>query len=193
MDTLIFFASQEEAHEWFEKNHENANELWFGFYKVKSMKTGITYKQALDEALCFGWIDGLRKSIDEERWMIRFTPRKSNSIWSNVNIKRMEELLKMDLVKSMGIKAFEARTENRSGVYSFENRPKALPDEYEQIFVANPKAWEYFMSKPPSYRTPAIWWVISAKTEATRLKRLNILIEDSENNRTIALLTRKKK
>jgi uncharacterized protein YdeI (YjbR/CyaY-like superfamily) len=143
--------------------------------------------------LCFGWIDGLRKGIDERRYAIRFTPRRARSIWSAVNLKRVPELIELGLMKPAGLKAYEARQENRTGVYSYETRPKELPATYAKVFRANKAAWAFWQTQPPSYQRAAIWWVVSAKQEATRQKRLAALIEDSANARTIPALTRRPK
>jgi uncharacterized protein YdeI (YjbR/CyaY-like superfamily) len=187
---VTFFASSDEFRQWLEQNHDTMQELWIGFYKKDSGKTGITYKEAVDQALCFGWIDGIRKSVDTLSYMNRFTPRKRSSNWSSVNIKRVGELTEMGLMHPAGIKAFTERDPRRSEMYSFERENVALDSAYEEKLRANEKAWSFFQAQPPSYRKPAIWWVMSARQEATRLKRLATLIEDSENGLRIALLRR---
>jgi uncharacterized protein YdeI (YjbR/CyaY-like superfamily) len=174
-----FFKSQEEFRSWLDKNHDQVPALWVGLQKTGSSQKGLNYKQALDEALCFGWIDGVRKSIDESRWTIRFTPRKPRSIWSAVNIKRVGELKALGLMKPSGLKQFEERDEKRAKLYSFENAPVELDAAYEKQFKANKKAWEFFQSQAPYYQRTARFWVMSAKKEETRLKRLSILIESS--------------
>jgi uncharacterized protein YdeI (YjbR/CyaY-like superfamily) len=174
-----FFKSQAEFRAWLEKNHDQVSELWVGLQKTGSTQKGLHYKQALDEALCFGWIDGLRKSIDESRWTIRFTPRKPRSIWSAVNIKRVGELKALGLIKPPGLKQFEGRDEKRAKLYSFENAPVELDAAYERQFQANKKAWEFFQSQASYYQRAIKFWVMSAKKEETRLKRLAILIEHS--------------
>jgi uncharacterized protein YdeI (YjbR/CyaY-like superfamily) len=186
----IFFSKQSELKKWFEKNHNKIQELLVGFYKKSSNKPSITYQEALDEALCFGWIDSIRRSIDDISYTIRFTPRKPKSYWSMVNIKRVMELKKLGRMKPSGLKTFRARDREKSEKYSFERRNVKLNPSYERKLKANEKAWDYFQSKPPSYQKPAIWWIMSAKQEETRLKRLARLIEDSENGRTIPPLTR---
>ncbi|MBO9683930.1 MAG: YdeI/OmpD-associated family protein [Flavisolibacter sp.] len=193
MQTPIFFKSLNELHKWFQKSHGKTSEVWIGFYKVNSGKKGIGYKEAVDEALCFGWIDGIRKSLDEESYVNRFTPRKKSSIWSNVNIKRINELIEEGRVHPAGLAAFKERTKERSGLYSFEQNSHKLSPAFEKKFKANKKAWKYFTSKAPWYQRTSIHWVMSAKQEATRLKRLETLITDSENEKTIALLTREPK
>ena len=186
----IFFNSQQLFHKWLQKNHNKATELWIGFYKVKSGKPSITYKQAVDEALCFGWIDGIRKSIDEHSYTIRFTPRKKKSIWSNVNTKRMQELIEEDKVQKEGLAAFNERIPEKAGVYSFEQDTHELPPAFLKKFKANKTAWKYFTSKAPWYQRTSIHWVMSAKQEATRVKRLETLINDSASQTTIKPLTR---
>jgi len=193
MQGIRFFRSAAEAHKWFEKNHSKASELWLGFYMVKSGKKGATYRQVLDEALCFGWIDGIRKNLNEESYTIRFTPRKKKSIWSNVNTKRINELIELGRVQPPGLAAFQQRNEKRAGIYSFEQDAHKLAPTYEKKFRAHKKAWAYFTSRAPWYQRTSIHWVMSAKQEATRLKRLQTLIDDSENERTIGLLTRNPK
>jgi uncharacterized protein YdeI (YjbR/CyaY-like superfamily) len=193
MQTSIFFKSLSELHKWFQKNHSKTSEVWIGFYKVSSGKKGISYKEAVDEALCFGWIDGIRKGLDEESYVNRFTPRKKSSIWSNVNIKRINELIEDGRVQPAGLAAFKERTKERSGLYSFEQNSHKLAPAFEKKFKANKKAWTYFTSRAPWYQRTSIHWVMNAKQEATRLKRLETLITDSENEKTIALLTRKPK
>lgn len=141
-----YFTSAVKFHQWLEKNHARSIELWVGFYKRSSGKAGITYQEALDEALCCGWIDGIRKAVDESRYTIRFTPRKPGSIWSNVNIKRANELIALGWMWPAGLAAFQARKQEKSGVYSYENRPRRLSAEYEKKFHANNKAWVYFQT-----------------------------------------------
>ena len=187
-----FFATPSAFRKWLEEHHETAQELWVGFYKTSSGKPSITWPEAVDQALCFGWIDGVRKGIDDLSYTIRFTPRKPHSIWSAVNIKRAQELARLSLMRPAGLKAFEERDQKKSGLYSYEQRKSSqLDPAYENQFKANKKAWDFFQSKPPSYQQPAIWWVMSAKQEETRLKRLARLIEDSEHGRTIGPLTRR--
>jgi uncharacterized protein YdeI (YjbR/CyaY-like superfamily) len=186
---IIFFESASGFRAWFEENHEQATELFIGFYKVNSGKTGITYAEALDEALCFGWIDGVRKSIDATSYTIRFTPRKLGSIWSSVNTKRADELLQLGLMRPPGLKAFQERDQGKSQQYSYEARNRELDESYEERFRANTKAWDFFQAQAPSYQKVANWWVMSAKKEETRLKRLATLIQDSENGKRLAHLT----
>jgi len=187
----LFFASPSELRNWFEKHHETTQELWVGFYKTSSGKPSVTWPEAVDQALCFGWIDGVRKGIDDLSYTIRFTPRRPHSIWSSVNVKRVGELIKLGLMQPTGLKTFQERDQIKSGVYSYEQRKNSqLDPAYENQLRANKKAWEFFQSRPPSYQQPAIWWVMSARQEETRLKRLAILIECSEQGRTVPPLTR---
>jgi uncharacterized protein YdeI (YjbR/CyaY-like superfamily) len=186
-----FFATPDDFRAWLEGNHEGAGELWVGFYKVGSGRTSITWPQSVDQALCFGWIDGVRKRIDDASYVIRFTSRKPDSTWSAVNIRRIGGLAAEGLVHPAGIKAFAARADERSAIYAYEQRQAAeLDAKAEEQFRANARAWDFFQAQPPSYRRTAIYWVISAKREETRARRLATLIADSEAGRTIAPLTR---
>jgi uncharacterized protein YdeI (YjbR/CyaY-like superfamily) len=186
----VFFTRQSQFRKWMEKNHNKESELWVGFYKKDSGKDSITWPQSVDEALCFGWIDGIRKSIDSISYMIRFTPRKSTSIWSSINIKRAKELSELGLMDPAGIAVFKNRDEKKSNQYSFEQKSVKLDEEFEKKFRANKKAWNHFQSMAPSYKKTATWWVMSAKQEETRLRRLNILIKDSGISQKIGPLKR---
>lgn len=150
-----------------------------GFYKKDSGKPSINWPESVDEALCFGWIDGVRKSIDEISYTIRFTPRKTTSIWSLVNIKKVGVLTSEGRIQAAGIQAFAARKESKSGIYAFEQEPTELPDAFKKIFCKNKTAWSFFQAQPPSYRQTLVWWVINAKQEATQKSRLDRLIEAS--------------
>jgi uncharacterized protein YdeI (YjbR/CyaY-like superfamily) len=158
-----FFKSPAEFRDWLEKNHSQFTELWVGFYRKDSGRGGLTYQEALDEALCFGWIDGLKKKVNEISFTQRFTPRKKRSIWSAVNTRRVGELGKLGRLMPPGLAAFAARDPERSGIYSFENRTRQLDGAYEKKFKANRKAWEFFQSLPPGYRRTATWWVVREK------------------------------
>jgi uncharacterized protein YdeI (YjbR/CyaY-like superfamily) len=185
-----FFATPTEFRGWLEKHHDEAEELWVGFHKKDSGKPSITWPEAVDEVLCFGWIDGQRKSIDDTSYAIRFTRRKARSIWSAVNLKRVPELAREGRMHTAGRNAFEQRVTERSRIYSYEQRRAAqLEDAHEKRFRANRKAWDFFQAAPPSYRKAAIWWVTSAKAEETKLRRLAKLIDDSEHGRTVPPLT----
>ena len=187
----IFFASPAEFRDWLERNHASATEVLVGVYKKDSGRQNMTYQQSLDQALAFGWIDGVRGALDDVSYTMRFSPRKPRSIWSAINIKRIAELTERDLMHASGLKVFAERDLRQQQKYSNEQERIALSDAYEAQFRANAPAWEYFQSRPPSYRKTAVGWVISAKQEATRLKRLATLIEDSAAGRKIAPLTRK--
>ena len=186
---LKFFKTPADFRKWFETHHASVTELWVGFYKKDSGRKSITWPQAVDEALCFGWIDGIRKSRDEVSYKIRFTPRKQRSIWSAVNIRRVAELSKQGLMQPAGLKAFAARQENRSGIYAYEQRSSELPEQYAKKLKQNEAAWKFFEAQAPSYRKTANWWVLSAKREETRLRRLDKLIDDSASERTIRQFT----
>ena len=182
---IKFFKTPEAFRKWLEKNHNKKDELWLGFYKKSSGKKSITYKEVVDAVLCFGWIDGISKGIDEEKYCQRCTPRRAKSIWSAINIKKIEELTKKGLMHEAGLKAFNNRDKKLAGLYSFEQKEIKFPAAYIKKLKANKKAWEYFSKMPPSYRKAATWWVISAKQEETRLRRHNALIKDSEVGRKI--------
>jgi uncharacterized protein YdeI (YjbR/CyaY-like superfamily) len=175
----IFFLTSQELRAWFRKNHLSATELWIGFHKKHTGKPSITWPESVDEAVCVGWIDGIRKGIDEESYMIRFTPRRSGSIWSAVNIKRVEALTNEKRMQPAGLAALAGRRENKSGIYSYEQRSAQLPEAYAALLRKNKKAWDFFQAQPPSYRKMIGWWVVSAKQEKTRRKRLDRLITQS--------------
>lgn len=190
----VFFDDAGALRRWLEKNHAQAAELFIGFLKKRPGKKSLTYAEALDEALCFGWIDGVRRSLDESRWYQRFTPRKAKSIWSLVNVRHVERLEKEGRMAPPGRKAFEARDESRTGLYSFEQRKApAFARAEEQAFRSNPKAWAFFQAQPPGYRRTATFWVVSAKKPETRQRRLAQLVADSANGRRLGLLTRPEK
>jgi len=190
MIKIEFFASASKFRQWLAANHERATELWVGFYKKGSGKPSLTWPESVDEALCFGWIDGIRKGVDDISYTIRFTPRRPRSIWSAVNVKRAQELTKLGLMQPAGLAAFQKRREDRSRVYAYEQQERMLDEAYEKKLRANNKAWAFFQTQPAWYQRTASWWVISAKKEETRLKRLATLIADSAAGRTIAPLTR---
>jgi uncharacterized protein YdeI (YjbR/CyaY-like superfamily) len=186
-----FFASPLDFREWLEKNHANAQELWVGFHKRDSGRPSLTWPESVDCALCFGWIDGVRKSLNATSYTIRFTPRKPTSTWSAINIKRVAELTKMGMMHAAGMEAFGRRTEEKSAIYAYEQRHKAkLSAAYEKRFRAQHAAWDFYRAQPPWYQRVSAYWVISAKKEETRLKRLATLIEESAHERTIRLVKR---
>jgi uncharacterized protein YdeI (YjbR/CyaY-like superfamily) len=180
-----FFRTPADFQSWLEKNHAAATELWVGFYKKDSRNPSITWRESVDEALCFGWIDGIRKRINEVSYKIRFTPRRPGSIWSATNIKRAKELAQERRMRSTGLKAFAARTKNKSGVYSYEQRSTELKQPYAKLLKQNKAAWNFFQTQPPSYRKMIDWWIVSAKKEQTRMARLAKLISESENGKRL--------
>ena len=186
----IFFEKPAELRAWLERNHATEKELFVGAYKKATGKPSLTWPEIVDEALCFGWIDGIRRGIDDESWSIRLTPRKPTSNWSSVNIKRVAELEDQGRMTPAGRAAFERRSEERSGIYSYEQRKKAKLDRDQQReFKASPEAWAFFQSQPAGYRQTATYWVVSAKREETRRTRLAKLIEDSASGRRLRHLT----
>ena len=187
----LFFPALAAWRSWLEKNHADFDELWVGFYKRDSRRASITWPESVDGALCFGWIDGVRYSIDERSYKIRFTPRKPKSTWSAINIKRVKELSKLELMHPAGLAAFEKRDGDRSAIYSYEQRKTAtLYPAFEKQFRANVEAWKFFRSQPPWYQRTSTYWVISAKREDTRLKRLATLIDCSARRQKIPSLNR---
>jgi uncharacterized protein YdeI (YjbR/CyaY-like superfamily) len=182
---LTFFRTPSGFRKWLEKNHADVRELWVGFNKKASGKPSITWPEAVDEALCFGWIDGIRNGVDEISYQIRFTPRRGGSIWSAINIKRARELQKQKRMLSAGLKAFAARIENKSGVYSYEQRRAELEQPYSSRLKRNKSAWDFFQAQPPSYRKMMSWYIMSAKTEETRSKRFEKLMKASVKGRRL--------
>ena len=181
-----FFATPAAFRAWFEEHHHRAPELLVGFYKKGSGKPSITWPESVDQALCFGWIDGVRKSIDEDSYTIRFTPRRPGSTWSAVNIKRAHELKELGLMQPAGLAAFEKRDEKKSAIYSYEQRNSAkFSPAHEKQFRGNPKAWEFFKAQAPSYQRIATYYVASAQKEETRLKRLAKLIDISARHQRL--------
>ncbi len=189
---IKIFNTSAEFRKWLENNHDRVTELWLGFYNKRTDKQCLTYREAVDEALCFGWIDGLRKSIDETSYKQRFTPRRPKSYWSAVNIRRASELAMLGRMASSGVNAFEQRGTD-SGKYSFESRPQKLPHAYERQFKANPAAWEFFQAQAPWYQRTCSFWIVSAKQETTRQRRLATLIGDSEKGHRLSALVPKAK
>jgi uncharacterized protein YdeI (YjbR/CyaY-like superfamily) len=187
----VFFASAEEFGAWLEEHHESATELVVGFHKKGSGKPSITWPEAVEQALRFGWIDSVRRSLDDESYTNRFTPRKRGSNWSAINVAKVEELKARGLMAPAGLRAYEARTPERTGVYSFERAKTAvLPPDFEERFQAETAAWEWFQARPPGYRRTAIHWVVSAKRDETRRRRLQQLIDCSAQRRNVPPLAR---
>jgi uncharacterized protein YdeI (YjbR/CyaY-like superfamily) len=179
-----FFARPAAFRAWLAKKHLTADELLVGFHKKDSGKASITWPESVDQALCFGWIDGVRRNLDETSYTIRFTPRRARSVWSSVNIKRMAYLLEQGLVSPAGAAAFGRRSDDRSSIYAYEQRRNpVLPPAFEKKFRANRKAWTFFTAQPPGYQRQMTFRVVSAKREETRVKRLDELIQISAEGR----------
>ena len=185
----VFFSSPKEFGRWLAKHRDRETELWVGFHKVHTEKPSLTWAQSVDEALCHGWIDGIRKSLGDDAYMIRFTPRKATSRWSAVNLKRVPELIAEGRMTPAGLAAYERRSAARSGLYSYENRPAELPPEHERTFRKNRKAWTFFEAQPPGYRRTCIWYVVSAKRPETQAKRLAQLVDVSARGERLPMLT----
>jgi uncharacterized protein YdeI (YjbR/CyaY-like superfamily) len=182
-----FFATPAAFRAWLEKNHQTQTELWVGFHKKETGKPSITWPESVDEALCFGWIDGLRRSLGAEAYEIRFTPRRRGSTWSQVNVAKMKLLEAQGRMTAAGRLAFEGA---RHGLYSYERAALQLEPAEQARFEADAAAWDFFQARPPSYRRTALYWVVTAKQEATRARRLQTLIEDSAHGRLIKPLRR---
>ena len=189
----MFFKTPEEFRSWLSKHHDKQSELLVGFYKKDSGKQSITWPESVDQALCFGWIDGIRRRIDDSSYSIRFTPRRKPSTWSSVNIKRVGELIELGFMHPTGLKAFEARREYRSGIYAYEQRSPELPPEYQKLLKKNKTAQQFFAAQPPGYRKAINWYIVSARKEETRLKRLNEVIKHSAARQRIPGYDRAKK
>ena len=174
-----FFSSPALFRKWLEANHDSKNELLVGFHKKSSGKKSIIYGEALDEALCFGWIDGVRKNFDETSYTIRFTPRRARSIWSNVNVNHVERLKKEGRMHTSGLAVYKRRDPERTGIYAFENNSRQFSPEFEKTFRRNKAAWKFFEEQPNYFKKVAIFWVMSAKKEETRLRRLHQLLENA--------------
>ena len=183
-----FFKGPTEFREWLQIHHDKSKELFVGFYKKSSGKKSITYPEALEEALCFGWIDGVRKKIDEISYVQRFSPRKPRSIWSLINVRHVERLKSEGRMHSAGLAAYALREDKRTGIYSFENRPRELSPEYQKLFQKNKSAWEFFKTQPPYYQRTLSFYVMGAKREETRLRRLHLLIESSAKGKRHGLI-----
>jgi uncharacterized protein YdeI (YjbR/CyaY-like superfamily) len=186
-----FFRTPADFRAWLEERHARSSELLVGFYKRESGKPSITWHESVGEALCFGWIDGVRRRVDEMSYTVRFTPRKPGSTWSTVNIERVKTLAAEGRMQPAGSRAYQARRSNKSGVYSYEQRPEQLVPPYAGMLARHPAAKKFFSAQAPSYRRAAIWWVISAKQEETRLRRAGTLIELSAQGKWIPQFLRK--
>jgi len=190
-ETAVFFESRDAFIAWLDENHADTPALWVKLYKKASGRVNMTWPEAVDAALCFGWIDGQGKSLGEEAQAIRFTPRRKGSIWSAVNVRRLGELAELGMVRPAGHAAFAARREDRTAIYSHEQESIEFEATQLTAFQENAAAWEFFSSRPPSYRKAAIWWVISAKREETRARRLQTLIDESAQGQLLAQLRRR--
>ena len=186
---VTFFATPADFRAWLAEHHDKAEELWVGYYKKGSGKPSITWPESVDEALCFGWIDGVRKRLDDESYVIRFTPRRRSSNWSAVNIRRVDELTEMGRMAPPGRKAFEERDRSKDTQYSYEPGLRQLDERHEAELRRNERAWRFFQAQPPSYQRAASWWVMSAKKDETQRRRLRALIEASEQGERLASLT----
>jgi uncharacterized protein YdeI (YjbR/CyaY-like superfamily) len=189
MEDLIFFNNRDEFSDWLEEHHTEASELWVGYFRKSTERASLTWSESVDVALCYGWIDGIRKTLNEHSYKIRFTPRKIGSAWSAVNVKKVEALMQQGKMKQAGMHLFNNRTDAQG--YSSEHRNVPLAREYEKQIKANQPAWTFFSNLAPSYKRDSIWWVMSAKKEETRLKRLGILITSSEAGLKIPTLRKK--
>ena len=186
--TARFFTSSDGFRQWLERHHGRATELWIGFHRKDSGRRGLDYSDAVDVALCFGWIDGLRRKRDETTYTNRFTPRKPGSIWSRINIARVERLIAAGLMHPAGMAAYEKRDAKKSGIYSFEQRPERFTPALEARFRAERAAWAHFSAQPPGYKRLGMWWVLSAKREETQLRRLQQLIDASKRGQRVGVL-----
>ncbi len=180
-----FFATPEDFRIWLEANHETTVELIVGFWKVGSGRPSMTWSESVDQALCFGWIDGIRKKIDDKSYTIRFTPRRPKSVWSKINMDKVEELKRKGLMHLAGLAAYDNKDESKAGIYSYENRPREFTPELKKLFKKDEEAWKFFETQAPSYQRLAIFWVMSAKQEKTRLTRLDRLIVTSHTGKRI--------
>ncbi len=176
----MFFPTQEDFRQWLEENHAKETELLVGFYKIETKKPSLTWSQSVDQALCFGWIDGVRRTIDAESYSIRFTPRRASSIWSPININKVADLTQKGLMQAAGLVVFSKRQEHKSNIYAYKKEPAVLDEVFEKQFKANEKAWNFFQKQAPSYKKAIIHWIMSAKQEATKMNRLNKIIAESE-------------
>lgn len=187
----IFFETPADFRAWLATNHVTADHVWVGFYKKGSGRKSMTWPEAVDEALCYGWIDSIRKGIDGESYANRFTPRKRGSVWSNVNVNRVQVMTDFGRMQPSGLAAFQARKEARSGIYSYEQGNLDLPEPYQALLRGNTLAWEFFQRQPASYRKAASWWVVSAKQERTRLTRIETLVAHSARAERLPQFARK--
>lgn len=189
MEDPVFFTKQEDFENWLEDHHATVSELWVGYFKKSTGRPSLTWSTSVDVALCYGWIDGVRNTIDDQSYKIRFTPRKQNSVWSAVNVKKVETLIPLGKMKPAGLKLFHSRSDKEG--YTSDSRSIPLDPAFEAQIKANQTAWTFFTNLAPSYKRDSIWWVMSAKMEETRLKRLGVLISSSEEGLKIPMLRKK--
>jgi uncharacterized protein YdeI (YjbR/CyaY-like superfamily) len=187
-ENVVFFATRAEFRDWLAKNHATTDSQWLGFFKKGAAATGITYEEAVLEALCFGWIDGQGAPIDSVSRAIRFTPRRTRTIWSAVNVKRVEELIAAGHMADAGMRAFDARVPERTGVYSHDSGRAHFTPDLEQRFRAHTAAWDFWNRQPPGYRRQMTWWVVSAKRDETRMRRMDALIAQHATGERMDLL-----
>jgi len=180
-----YFATPAALRAWFKRHHAKAPELLLGYWKVGSGRPSVTWPESVDEALCVGWIDGIRRRIDERRYTIRFTPRRPGSVWSRINVRRVAALIDEGRMLPAGIAVFEARGSKHKRGYSYSDRVDRFPAEIEAVLRAKPVAWVFFDEQPPGYKRNVIHWIVSARQEPTRLRRLATLIEDSAAGRRV--------
>jgi uncharacterized protein YdeI (YjbR/CyaY-like superfamily) len=178
-DDVTFFASIRELRDWFDANHQTADELWLGYHKKRSGRPTITWSDAVDEALCVGWIDSVRYSLDDDRSAQRFTPRRPGSVWSAINVRKVGELTAQGRMRPAGLAAFEARDPGRTAIYSYEQAEVPLDADETALIRADAAAWNDWQRRPPSYRRIVTHWIVSAKKPETRARRLEALIEAS--------------
>lgn len=188
--TVLFFEKPDDFRCWLDEHHDREDELWVGYWKKATGRPTLTWSESVDEALCYGWIDGIRRSIDHESYTNRFTPRRPGSHWSRRNLERVAVLIEEGRMMPAGLAAYERRDPEKSGRYSFERESAELSDEQVTTFKARTGAWDFWNEQPPGYRKQATWWVVSAKREETRERRLGTLIEDSANGLRIKQLRR---
>ena len=185
-ENVIFFETPAELRAWFEANHESATQLWLGYHRKRTGRPSVTWQEVVDQELCFGWIDSVRYSLDGDRSAQRITPRRSGSVWSAINIKRFQELEQMGMVHPNGRAAFDKRDEAKSRIYSYENRSRGFDAATEAAFRKNRTAWKFFEAQAPSYRRTASFWVMSAKRDETKKRRLEKLIATSRAAQRLA-------
>jgi uncharacterized protein YdeI (YjbR/CyaY-like superfamily) len=186
---LRYFEDQAALRRWFLAHHASSKGMWLGFHKVHTGTPSVTYREALDEALCFGWIDGVRSSLGQDAWTIRFLPRVRKDNWSLVNIRRARELIAKGLMKPSGLRAFEHRNEDKAGEAHHGRRQAKLDPSSERALRADPQAWTFWSEQPPSYQKPAAWWILTAKKPETKARRLAQLVADSAQGRRLRMLT----